>query len=63
MEPQSSSPRKKLRVAAVWAGAAALVAAVAAPFLMATGAGRLIGSLWVSVLGAVAAILGGLFAG
>ncbi|MBL8538225.1 MAG: hypothetical protein JNM59_12535 [Hyphomonadaceae bacterium] len=44
-------------------GALALAAFAFAPFLAAGGAGRLIANLWVSTMGAVAGLIGGLFGG
>jgi lauroyl/myristoyl acyltransferase len=44
-----------------WALGAALALAVMAPLALAGGLGRFIGGLWVSVMGAVMAIIAAMF--
>jgi lauroyl/myristoyl acyltransferase len=44
-----------------WALGAALALAVTAPLALAGGLGRFIGGLWVSVMGAVMAIIAAMF--
>jgi len=44
-------------------GAGALAAAVLAPFALAGGLGRLVGGLWVTVMGAVMSLVAAMFGG
>lgn len=53
------APRRRLWLFA----AVAIVAMALLPFLIAGGAGRLVADLWVSTMGAVAGLIGGLFGG
>ena len=57
--PLNPARRRQLLLAA----AAALAVALLLPLAMAGGLGRLVGGLWVTVMGAVAGLLAAMFGG